>query len=71
MAMKEYSISPKAPSNVVLHHIPGHLLGEFYPSVEMQSAYSAASADWADTKMARNMFYFKLILLFQVWKITK
>ena len=25
----------------------GHLLGESYPSAEMQSVYSAASADWA------------------------
>ena len=29
--------------------IPGHSLGEFYPtSAEMQSVYSAAPADWAN-----------------------
>ena len=26
---------------------PGHLLGESYPSAEMQSVYSTVPADWA------------------------
>ena len=27
---------------------PGHLLGECYPSAEMQSEYSTAPDDWAN-----------------------
>ena len=39
---------------------PGHWLGEYYPSAEMQLAYSAASADWANM-VSRN--YFDLIII--------
>ena len=30
---------------------PGHSLGEFYPSAEMQSAYSTTPSDWANYKL--------------------
>ena len=53
MAMKGYYAFPKAtallkpqPSNCLVSY-PGHLLGESYPSAEMQSVYSAVPADWA------------------------
>ena len=39
MAIKGYS------DCLVLY--PGHSLGESYPSAEMQSVYSAATAEWA------------------------
>ena len=29
---------------------PGHSLGEFYPTADMQSVYSAASVDWPKVK---------------------
>ena len=45
MAMKEYSIFPKAPGLEPHHQIV--VGGEFYPSAEMQSVYSTVPADWA------------------------
>ena len=52
IAMKEYSVFPKAqltgasPSGGSMS-FPGHLLGESYSSAEMQLVYTAAPADWA------------------------
>ena len=40
------SITGTSPSNFLVSY-QGHLLGEFYPSAEIQSMYSAAQADWA------------------------
>ena len=40
------SITGASPSYFLVSY-PGHLLGECYPSAEMQSVYSAAPADWA------------------------
>ena len=36
-----------ASSSDCLVSYPGHLLGESYPSAEMQLVYSATPADWA------------------------
>ena len=53
IAIKMYSAFPKAPALLEPHHqiilvsYPGHSLGESYPSAEMQSVYSEATADWA------------------------
>ena len=40
------SITEASPSDCLVSY-PGHLLGESYPSAEIQSAYSAAQADGA------------------------
>ena len=40
------SITGTSPSDYLVPY-PGHTLGEFYPSAEMQSMYSAAPANWA------------------------
>ena len=40
------SISRTSPSNCLVSY-PGHLLEVSYPSVEVQSVYSTAPADWA------------------------
>ena len=37
----------EASSSDCLVSYPGHLLGESYPSAEMQSVYSTAPANWA------------------------
>ena len=37
------------PWDCLVSHL-GHSLGEFYPSAEMQSVYSAALADWVRIK---------------------
>ena len=53
MAMKGYSAFSKAQvllgprHQIVLCHIHDTRWGEFYPSAEVQSVYSTASADWA------------------------
>ena len=53
MEMKGYSTFTKYPALLKPHHqivqvsYSGHSLGEFYPSVEMQPAYSTAPANWA------------------------
>ena len=50
MAMKESSAFPKTPALLepdCLVSYPGHLLGESYPSVEIQFVYSTATVDWA------------------------
>ena len=39
-------ITEAIPSDYLVSY-PGHLFGEFYSFVEMQSVYSAAPADWA------------------------
>ena len=51
MTMKGYSALPKATALLEPHHqivvsYPGYSWGS-YPSAEMQSVYSMASADWA------------------------
>ena len=43
------------PSDCLMSH-PGHSLGEFKAAAEMQSAYSAAPADWA-TRHSLGEFY--------------
>ena len=43
---QNYSITGASPSDRFVSY-PGHSLGEFYPSAEMQSVYSTASTDWA------------------------
>ena len=40
------SVTAASPSDLLY---PGHTFEESYPSVEMQSVYSAAQADWAIT----------------------
>ena len=40
------SITEASPFGCLVSY-PGHLLGQSYPSAEMQSLYSAAPADWA------------------------
>ena len=47
------SITDATPSDYLLSYL-GHSLGESYPSVEMQSVYSAATADWAKIKSSRD-----------------
>ena len=52
MAINEYPVFPKALVLLKPHHqifgvIPSTLVGESYPSLEMQSVYSAAPADGA------------------------
>ena len=49
IALKGYSAFPKIPAlrSDYLVSYPGHLLGEFYSSAEMQSVCLAALADWA------------------------
>ena len=53
--MKGYSALPKAPALLELHHqiIVCHIQdtrwGVSYPSAEVQSVYSTASADWANS----------------------
>ena len=50
IAMKRYSMFPKAPAllephrQIVLVSYPGHLLEESYLSAKMQSVYSTATA---------------------------
>ena len=52
-------ISPKSnlteasPSDCLVSY-PGYSLGETYPSVEIQSVYSATPADWPDTQWGLN-----------------
>ena len=41
---------------------PGHLLRDSYPSAEMQSAYSTASADWAHTCIVVELLSIWLLL---------
>ena len=63
MAIKEYSTFPKAPALVEPHneivqcHIQVTHGGGSYPSIEVQSVYSTAPADWA-------IYLSKLIVLF-------
>ena len=43
---QSFSITGASPLDRFVSY-PGHSLGMFYPSAEMQSVYSAAPADWA------------------------
>ena len=40
------SLTWASPSDCLMSY-PGHSLGKFYPSADMQSVYSIAPADWA------------------------
>ena len=44
---QSFSITEAAPSDCLVSYL-GHSFGESYPSAEMQSVYSADSADRAD-----------------------
>ena len=44
--LKSSSITGSSPLDCLVSY-PGHLLGESYPSAEMQSVYSTSRADWA------------------------
>ena len=57
IAIKGYSVFPKAPALLEPHHqiVKYHIMtlvgvGD-YPSAEKQSVYSTASADWATSSM--------------------
>ena len=63
MAMKGYSTFPKAPALLEPHHqiVLCHIQntrwgGGSYPSVEVQSVYSTAAADWAIQKNYSRQF---------------
>ena len=43
-----------SPSDCLVSY-PGHSLGESYPSVEMQSVYSTAPADWATYEVSNHL----------------
>ena len=45
---QRFSISETSPSDCLVSH-PGHSLGESYPSVKMQSVYSATPVNWTKT----------------------
>ena len=52
MAVKGYTAFPETPELLVSSSdfsvsYPGHALGASYPTAEMKSVYSTASADWA------------------------
>ena len=52
MAMKGCNAFPKAqaslePHSQIIVSYLGHLLGESYPALEVQSVYSTALANWA------------------------
>ena len=49
-----------ASSSDVLESSPGQLLGEFYPSAEMQSVYSIALNDWGRQWMGGSTFTWTL-----------
>ena len=66
MAMKEYSAFPKAPAVLEHHHqiivsYPGHSMGFFYSSAEMQSVYSIAPADWAKVSVCKSLVLYRNI----------
>ena len=69
MAMKRYSAFPKAPALLEPHQLivyisyPGHMLGESYPSAEIQSVYSAAQADWTKEIMGQYFSISKTLFL--------
>ena len=72
MAINEYSAFPKAhvftgtSSIRLLCVISGHSLGKSYPSAEIHSVYSAASADWGKT------YNVSITLLYeQAWEQTE
>ena len=67
MAMKRYSTFLQssrtgASSSDSLISYPEHLLGEYYPSAEMQSVQSAAPVNWAVHIL--RLFEWELIKLF-------
>ena len=43
---QSFSITGASPSDCLVSY-PGHLLGESYPSAEVQSVYFTAPAEWA------------------------
>ena len=53
-----------ASPSVSLMSYPGHLLGKFHPSAEMQSVYSTAPANWASLGQIRMFNYFLYLKAF-------
>ena len=63
MAIKGNPHSPKPYWNLTIRLfcvIPGHSLGESYPSAEKQSVYSTAPPDWAMIIMIKH-FYISIV----------
>ena len=52
---QSFSITETSPSDRLVSYA-GHSLGVTYPSVEMQSVYSTAPADWATETIGKNYF---------------
>ena len=68
MAMKGCSVFPKVPALLGPHHQTvkcdiqdTHLGGGSYPSAEVQSVYSTASADWAIHRVNVKTVLFQII----------
>ena len=63
---QSFSITEASPSDCLMSY-PGHSLGEFYPSAEIQSVYSTAAVNWAKTELETALFSknFKCIALIE------
>ena len=49
------SVTGTSPSDCLVSY-PGHSLGGFYPSAEVQSVYSTAPANWASKRTSLGWF---------------